>query len=169
MKHIRNLNDLMVEQLRDLYNAERLFDTFLPSIIGATHSPTLQRILAQYLRDNEGQVMRLRQVFEQQLFITDSGEVCEAMEAMVDEAYEIIDHCEHPNVRDAGIITALQHIIHYKIAGYGTICAYANTLGFLDVAGIIHKNLLEEKKTDSALRNLAEAVINDLAAEEETA
>jgi ferritin-like metal-binding protein YciE len=163
MKKIEDLKDLMTEQLRDLYQAEEVFDVFLPNLMDAINSVALLDLVDEYLRNNEDQIMRLRQVFDQILFVDDHGEICEAMKAMIKETNDIVNHCTNPSIRDAGIVTALQHVIHYKIAGYGAICSYATALNLLDVAGLIHQNLVEEKKIDAKLALLAEEVINELA------
>ncbi|MEP1097337.1 MAG: DUF892 family protein [Cyclobacteriaceae bacterium] len=162
MKKLTDLEDLMVEQLRDLYHAEKELDKLLPVLIRYASDSQLEKVIDQYLYDNEGQIMRLRQVFEL-LYLQKRGEKCEAINAMVKEANDMIKRSADAAVMDAGIITALQHIIHYEIAGYGAICTYAKMLGKDNIAAIIHKNLDEEKKTDRKLANLAEEVINERA------
>ncbi len=162
MKAISDLKDLMVEQLRDLYHGENELDALLPKMIGSASEPRLKKILENYLFNNEGQVMRIRQGFEL-LYTQKRGELCEAMIAMTKETEDLIKRSVEPEVRDAGLITALQHIIHYQIAGYGAVCTYAKMLGFENVAAILHKNLDEEKSTDTKLAILAEEVINERA------
>jgi ferritin-like metal-binding protein YciE len=92
------------------------------------------------------------------LFLLKRGEKCEAMEAMRKEAKDLMIRSMDAKVMDAGIITALQHIIHYQIAGYGAICNYANMLSLQPIAQLMHENLEEEKNIDRKLAHLAEEV-----------
>jgi ferritin-like metal-binding protein YciE len=92
------------------------------------------------------------------LFLLKRGEKCEAMEAMLKEAKDLMIRSMDAKVMDAGIITALQHIIHYQIAGYGAICNYANMLSLQPIAQLMHENLEEEKNIDRKLAHLAEEV-----------
>jgi ferritin-like metal-binding protein YciE len=166
MKKIANLEDLMVGQLRDLYHGEIDLNGVLSKIVKNTHEPRLTQIIAAYLVDNESQVLRLRQVFEL-LYLQKRGETCEAMKAMIKETNDIILQSSDHDVRDAGLITALQHIIHYEMAGYGAVCTYAKMLNRHDIGEIIHINLDKEKKADRRLAMLAEEVINRRAIKEE--
>ncbi|WP_420577729.1 ferritin-like domain-containing protein [Ekhidna sp.] len=162
MKKIASLKDLMMEQLRDLYHSENELDDLLKKMIESASEPRLRKIFEDYLFENKEQVMRLRQAFEP-LFEQKRGEMCDAMLAMTKEARDLINRSADEYVRDAGLITALQHIIHYQIAGYGAVCTYAQMLNFDNVASIIHKNLEVEKHTDRELAMLAEDVINERA------
>lgn len=163
MKAIKDLKDLMIEQLRDLYNAEQMLDEFLPYLFEEVDSPQLKEAIDSHLFDNKGQVMRLRQVFDEHLFEEGEGETCGAMKTMIQEARDLVKRCEDPEVRDAGIITALQHMIHYEIAGYGAVCTYAKMLDIPFIGDIVHKNLDEEKRSDRALVMMAEGFINEKA------
>lgn len=162
MKKLDDLGDLMIEQLRDLYHGEKELDKLLPKMVKSASEPALKKIIGDYLKENEGQVMRLRQSFEL-LYVRKRGETCEAINAMVIEANDLMKRSVDNEVMDAGLITALQHIIHYEIAGYGAVCTYAQMLGSRTVAEIIHKNLEEEKKADRKLAILAEEVVNQRA------
>ncbi|MGB3467643.1 MAG: DUF892 family protein [Cyclobacteriaceae bacterium] len=159
MKEIVDLKDLMVEQLRDLYHGEKALNKLLPKIVENVHESGLKDIINGYLDDNESQVQRLRQVFEI-LFLQKRGETCEALKAMVKETNSIIKRSNDSKVRDAALITALQHIIHYQIAGYGAVCTYAKMLEFFEAGKILHINLEEEKNTDRKLAMHAEGIIN---------
>jgi ferritin-like metal-binding protein YciE len=162
MKKIVDLKDLMVEQLRNLYNGEKQFDKALPMLSAHVTEPRLKRIIDNYLFDHKGQLMRLRQVFAH-LYVQSKGETCEAMKSMIAEAHDIIIRCAHEEVMDAGLITALQHIIHYEMAGYGAVCTYAKMLSLTEIAAILHQNLEEEKRADRQLAILAEEVVNEKA------
>jgi len=163
MKKIVDLRDLMIEQLRHLYHGEKQFDKALPTLITRVEEPRLKQIVKDYLFDHEDQIMRLRQAFAR-LYVQSYGETCEAMKVMITEAQDIMSRSADEEVMDAGLITSLQHIIHYEIAGYGAVCTYAKMLGLSDIAAILHKNLEEKKKTDRQLAILAEEVVNEKAA-----
>ena len=163
MEKIRDLNDLMIEQLRNLYDGERRVDELLPEMIDMATDEELKNELDQYLTANESQIMRIRQAFEE-LFVQKRGEVCDAMIAMVKETKELMKRCKVSHARDASIITSLQHIIHYQMAGYGAVCTYVQMLNMDSIAEVIHRNLEEEKLTDGKLIVLAENQINKKAA-----
>lgn len=163
MKRMINLNDLMQEQLRNMYEGETLFAESLAKIKEEATNYKLIKAIATYQENNDDQVLRLKQVFNY-LYTQKRGEKCEAVKAMIKEAEDIITRSMAPEIKDASIITALQHIIHYQIAGYGAICNYANLLDLEQVAALMHKNLEEEKRADKLLVQLAEAEINPKAA-----
>lgn len=162
MKKISDLRDLMIEQLRNLYNGEKQFDQALPMLSQHVTEPRLKQIIDNYLFDHKGQIMRMRQVFAH-LYVQSKGKPCEAMKAMITESQDIMLRSVDQEVTDAGLITTLQHIIHYEIAGYGAVCTYAKMLGLADLAAILHKNLEEEKKIDRQLAILAEETVNEKA------
>jgi ferritin-like metal-binding protein YciE len=159
MKKIQDLSDLMIMQLRNLHYGEIELIKLLHKIKDLATEPILKQIMADYLIENTGQVMRLQQVFEL-LFIESKEETCEAMKAMIKEADDIMKRIDDTQVMDAGIITALQHIIHYEIAGYGAVCTYAQMLDMEDIAATVHKNLVEVKRKDQQLIDLAERAVN---------
>ncbi len=167
MRKIVDLRDLMIEQLRDLYHGEVHILKELYELPDNVLDKTLKTAVQQYIINHEDQIMRLRQVFELQ-FEQKRGEFALPIRAMVSDILKLVDRCEDPEVLDASLIVALQHIIHYKIAGYGAVCTYAKQLGYLDEAGILHKNLEEEKKFDGKLAMLADAIINRKAIEPQT-
>ncbi len=162
MKQIKDLKDLMLEQMRDLYHGEKKLEDLLPLMIENATEPRLKAIFEKYLHGNKDQIMHLRQAFEP-LYELKRGETCEAMLAMIKEAHDLIERSVMPEVKDAGLVTALQHIIHYQIAGYGAVCTYAQMLDYEDVANLMHLNLEVEKLSDRMLAVLAEEVINERA------
>lgn len=159
MKKITHLNDLMIEQLRDLYQGEKQLDQLLPIMIEEAEDEALASILQAYHQIIEAQVMRIRQAFEL-LFVQKRGEIGDAMKAMVKKTQGLINRCENPKVKDAALITGIQHMIHYQIAGYGAVCTYCQLLDFENISEIIHQNLAEEKIADQKLINLAEKQVN---------
>ena len=162
MRKLVDLKDLLIEQIRDLYNSEKQLVEAVSDLHKKATDVDLKRILSDYLLENEDQIMRLEQVFSL-LYVEPVGEVCEAMRAMIHESRDLVGRSVDPEVLDAGLITAIQHINHYQIAGYGAACTYAKMLGLLNAASIIHKNLEVEKKTDRILAQLAEEVVNQRA------
>ena len=159
MKKIFDLRDLMLEQLRDLYHGEAHVLKELYDVPEKITDESLRNLVRQYVVMHEDQILRLRQVFELQ-FEQKRGEFARPIRAMVEDIHDLVRRCEDTEVLDASLIVALQHIIHYKIAGYGAVCTYAKQLGFLDEAVILHTNLEEEKKYDRKLAMVADATIN---------
>jgi ferritin-like metal-binding protein YciE len=155
----RTLRDLFLDQVRDLYDAERQLVKALPRMARAAGSPQLREGFEQHLRETEGQVSRLERVFEQ-LEHKPKGKTCEAMKGLVEEGKEIIDLKAPPEVRDAGLIAAAQKVEHYEIAGYGCLCTWAEQLGLHEAQRLLHETLEEEKRTDEKLTRLATESIN---------
>ena len=156
---IRTAQDLFVDQLRDLYHAEKQLARALPRMARAASSDKLRQAFEAHLEETKGQIERLEQVFEE-LDTRTRGRRCEAMEGLIEEAKEIIDEVEAPEVRDAGLIVAAQKVEHYEIAGYGSVHAFAEGMGHGTVARLLAETLAEEKKTDEKLNKLAIAEIN---------
>ncbi len=163
MKTINNLHDLMLEQLRDLYDGEVHALDRLPDVAAYAMDGKLRKVLNEYVHARNEELMRIRQVFELQ-FEQKRGERCDGLKTMMQDTIDLVQRCPNPEVRNAALITSLQHIIHYKIAGYGAACTYAKTLGLWDEAAILHKNLDDEKHFDRALATIAEFNVNAKAA-----
>lgn len=159
MKNIVDLNDLMLEQLHRVDNGERKLNALLVEMLEHIKSADLKTIVSDYLKKNEDQIIRLDQVFAL-LFASENNKDCEVMISMIDEAQDLMKRSSNAGVRDAGIISSLQHIIHYKMASYGAVCTYAQMLDLDNVAEIIHLNLEDEKVTDQELIVLAEKRVN---------
>ncbi len=159
MKKITDLNDLMEEQLRDMYDGEKKVVEALPKFYNKATDQGLKVLIEDYQEKCENQIMRLRQAFNL-LYTLKRGERCDAIKALLKEGEDLMSRSMDSTVMDAGIITGIQHIIHYQVAGYGAISNYANTLDLPHVAALTHKNLEEKKETDRKLANLAEEVIN---------
>ena len=149
----------MLEQLRDLYHAERLINESLEHITVFASHPRLVSTITKYQSQQEDQLMRLRQVFEQ-LFERKRGEVSEPIAAMNKQFDELMRRSDDLEILDAMIIINLQHQIHYKIAGYGAVCTYLKHLGMVELASVLHENLEVEKKTDRQLAMIADSFID---------
>ena len=161
------LSDLYVEELRDLYNAERQILKALPKMIKAASRDELKEALESHRQETEGHVSRLEQIFEY-LGKNAKGKTCHGMEGVLSEGAELIEEDPDPEVLDAGIIAAAQRVEHYEIAAYGTARTYAQILGEDDAATLLEQTLEEEKATDERLTSIAERV-NPQAAEADDA
>lgn len=166
MAALRTLHDLFVHQLRDVYSAERQLLQALPRMAKAVTSDDLRGALEAHLGETEEQVTRLDEVFEQ-LGVTSRGMKCKAMEGLIEEGKELLDEDIDEDVLDAGIIAAAQRIEHYEIAAYGTLCAYARSLGQDSALALLETTLDEEKAADDKLTEVAEGGINALAMRED--
>ena len=160
------LRELFVDELKDIYWAEKALTKAIPKMIKNATSPELVDALSEHLDETEEQVKRLEDVF------TSIGEKaaakkCEAMNGLIKEAEEIMKETEKGVVRDAAIISAGQKVEHYEIATYGTLSAFAKTLEEDEAAELLEETLAEEKHADETLSEIAESSINVEAAREE--
>jgi ferritin-like metal-binding protein YciE len=161
---MEDLQDLFVDQLKDLYNAEGQLVKALPRMAKAATNADLKAAFQTHLEETKGHQERLEQIFEK-LGANPKGKKCKAMEGLVEEGKEIMGEDAQEDVLDAGLIAAAQRIEHYEIAGYGTVRAYAELLGDKESARILQGILDEEGKTDKLLTQLAESTINIEAAQ----
>ena len=160
---LEQLQDLFVHNLKDMYSAENQILKALPKMVEAAETPELKSAFEEHLKQTQGQVQRLEQVFDK-IKEKPGGVVCKGMKGLLEEGQELIEEKADPAVRDAGLIEAAQKVEHYEIAGYGTLRTYANLLGFKDVAGLLQQTLDEEGATDKKLTRLAEGIVNKEAA-----
>lgn len=158
-KDIFDLYDLMLEQLRDLYDGEVQQTKFLKKLLNNAESYELSEFLAYHLRETEHQIRRIEEVFSN-LKEEPTGEHCDGIKGLIKEAQKLADRCMNNEVRDAALITAIQHINHYEMAGYGTAIAYAKSLERHEIAELLLETLREEKRADMGLSDLAENRIN---------
>lgn len=162
-KPIKSMDDLFQHMLQDIYYAEQQITKALPKMIAKAGDPQLKAGFETHLRETEGQIRRLDQVF-QTLGQPPKGVRCAAMDGIIAEAEEIIGDTDDAEVRDAAMLAAAQAVEHYEITRYGTIIAYAQQLGRQDVIGPLQQTLEEEKATDKKLTSLAESRVNRKAA-----
>ncbi|WP_318640140.1 YciE/YciF ferroxidase family protein [Flavobacterium ardleyense] len=153
-----DLREFFVDALKDIYWAEKALTKALPKMSKNATSKKLIEALNSHLTETEGQIERLQQVFEM-IGEKAVAKKCEAMAGLIKEGEEILEETEPGAVRDAGIIAASQKIEHYEIATYGTLCAYAKTLGEIKAGKLLHESLEEEKAAD---KTLTEAAYNDI-------
>jgi ferritin-like metal-binding protein YciE len=156
---IKTAQDLFLDELRDIYHAEKQLVRALPKMARAASSQQLKQAFEKHLEQTKGQVERLEQVFEQ-LDTRTRGKRCEAMEGLIEEAKEMMEEIESPEVLDAALITAAQKVEHYEIAAYGSVRAFAEAMGQGEVAKLLEQTLAEEKQTDEDLNKLAISDVN---------
>src|ERR1700680_3711370 len=152
-----NLHDLLVEELKDLYNAEQQILKALPKMAKASASEELASALEEHLEQTRGHVERLARAFTW-LGVPARGKKCAAMEGLIKEGKELIEEGLPEAVLDAGLIGAAQKVEHYEIAAYGTAHRHAELLNLDDVAQLLEETLEEEKQTDERLSELAEEI-----------
>jgi ferritin-like metal-binding protein YciE len=157
-----NLNDLFVQQLKDLYDGEMQLTEALPKMAQAATSSQLKNAFQEHFRETQGHVQRLEQVFRA-INQQPKRETCPAMKGMIKEGSDIISAKGDPTVRDAALIAAAQRVEHYEMAGYGTVRTFAQQLGRSDLAQILQETLNEEGAADKKLTSIAEASINQMA------
>lgn len=156
---LTNLEDLFVDELKDLYSAENQILKALPKMVKAASHPELQQAFQQHLEQTREHVARLEKIFDK-LDASPRGKKCKAMEGLIEEGKEIMDEDAEPSVLDAALIGAAQRVEHYEIAGYGCVRTYARLLGDEQSANLLQQTLDEEGETDKKLTQLAESVIN---------
>ena len=153
------LRDLFVDSLKDIYWAEKALVKTLPKMAKNASTPNLIEAINEHLEVTKGHVTRLEEVFAS-IGEKATAKKCDAMEGLIKEGEGILEETEPGVVRDAGIIAAAQKVEHYEIATYGTLAAFARTLGENDAAVLLEQTLIEEKQADAALTEAAYNTIN---------
>jgi len=160
---LNNLEELLVHELRDVYDAEKQLVKALPKMAKAATSEQLRSGFEEHLEQTKQHVSRLEEAFRM-LNQTARASTCDAMKGLVSEGEDLIGANGDDCTRDAGLIAAAQKVEHYEIASYGTLVAWAEQLRRKDVADLLKQTLVEEKETDEKLTALAESVLNPEAA-----
>lgn len=160
---LNDMKDLFIQQIEDLYDAEKRLTSALPKMADAAHSPQLKDAFRMHLQETQRQVMRLEQIFKQ-LGMSPSRETCPAMKGLIQEGEEMIAAKGDPAVKDAALIAAGQRVEHYEMAGYGCARNFAQRLGMHDAAALLQETLEEEGNADKKLTAIAEAQVNAQAA-----
>jgi len=154
------IQDLLVEEMQDLYDAEKQLVKALPKMVKAASNEELSQAFENHLEQTKGHVERLERAF-QLLEQKPKGKACAAMKGLIAEAQERIEANEGSALGDSAMICAAQKVEHYEIAGYGTLKTWAEELGLEDVAALLEETLNEEKETDKLLTEIAEKVLPD--------
>jgi ferritin-like metal-binding protein YciE len=166
MAGLESLNDLLQDELKDIYDAEKQLTRALPKLIKKATAPELKEALEAHLEETQEHMQRLEQAFEQ-MGLPARGKKCEGMQHLIGEGSDMIGEAENDATRDAIIIAAAQKCEHYEIASYGTICTWAGIVGKPDVADLLQPTLDEEKQADQKLTAIAESFVNERAAAED--
>src|ERR1700688_3074843 len=159
----KNLNDLFLDTLKDIYFAEKQIYKPLPKMAKAAASDQLRAAFEKHYGETEGQIERLEQIFEL-LGKPARGKTCDAIQGILEEGKEIMEEYEGTSALDAGLLAAAQAVEHYEISRYGTLKSWAGKLGMNDAVRLLDQTLSEEKKTDDALTKLAASKVNAEAA-----
>jgi len=154
-----SLTELYVEELKDLWSAENQITKALPKMVKAATNPKLKKAFNAHLKQTERHIKRLERIFKE-LDESPRGKKCVGMEGLLKEGAELIKEKPEPEVLDAGLIAAAQHVEHYEIAGYGCVRTWARQLGEDRQAELLQETLDEEEQTDRLLTGLAESEIN---------
>ncbi len=162
-KDIKNMDDLFVHTLRDIYYAEKQIVGALPDMIEKSQDPQLKQGFQTHLQESKNHVQRLEKVFQMH-GKPPQGVDCPAIDGILDEANDVAGEVEDKAVLDAALIAAAQAVEHYEITRYGSLIAWAKQLGRNHSARVLQQNLDEEKATDNKLTALAESRVNRRAA-----
>jgi ferritin-like metal-binding protein YciE len=153
------LEELLQDELKDLYSAENQIIKALPRMAKAASSPELKRAFERHLEETRRQVERLDAIGEE-LEIKLTGKKCMGMEGLIEEGKELMGEIDDEGALDAGLIGAAQKVEHYEIAAYGTARTHAEMLGYRKIAKLLQQTLNEEGMTDKKLTQLADSLIN---------
>ncbi len=166
---LKNLNDLLIQEVRDLYSAEKQITKALPKMAKAATEPELTAAFEKHLEETKGQIELLDQVFGI-LGVTPRAKFCKGMEGLLAEGAELLEEQEkaEPAVLDAALIAAAQKVEHYEIASYGTVRSYAEQCGFNDAAKLLQQILDQESMTNENLTKLATTFVNKQAEQGQT-
>ena len=159
-----NLREALVDEIRDLYNAEKQLTKALPKLAKAASNPKLRQAFESHLKETQGQIARLEQVFES-LDEKVRGKHCDGIAGIIEEGKSVMEEDFDEATMDACLIASGQRAEHYEMAAYGTLVAWAEALGHTEAARLLKQTLGEEKAADSKLSALAESGINQAAAD----
>jgi ferritin-like metal-binding protein YciE len=154
---VENMEELMLDELKDLYSAEKQIVKALPKMAKACESEELKQAFQTHLEETKGHVERLDQIFEV-LGKASRGKTCHGMQGLLEEGSEMLEEIEKGGVRDAALISAAQRVEHYEIAAYGSVREYAKLLGKKQIVSLLEETLEEEKATDEKLTSISQQV-----------
>jgi len=155
----KTLRDLLIEELRDLYHADKQLLKAFPRVAKEASAAEVRKLCEEGVDYTNERIKRLEEVFAK-LDTPARAKRCQAMEGLVEEAKEMLAEDLTAALRDASLLANMQKIAHYGIAGYGTVCSYAKAIGENEVAEIVAKSLREKKEADREMTELAERQIN---------
>jgi ferritin-like metal-binding protein YciE len=158
----KNVNDLLLTFMQDVYYAERQIAKALPKMAKAAESQHLKEAFTTHREETQVQIERLQKAFEA-IGKRARGQTCEAVNGLIEETEEVIEEFPQGSVRDAGLAACAQAVEHYEMARYGALIAWAKAMGQNDIVSLMEETLAEEKKTDALLNDLANKEINQQA------
>lgn len=161
-----NLHDLFIEELRDIYDAEKQLTKALPKMVKAAQSEELRAAFEEHLEITRMQVERVEEVFKS-LGMAAKGKTCEGMKGLIEEAQEKIQELEQGSTLDAALIASAQKVEHYEIATYGTLATFAEVMNHQDAKDLLGQTLEEEKEADEKLTGIASQINPEAEQEEE--
>src|SRR4051794_2797250 len=159
MPTVRSMQDLLLEEMRDIYSAERMALRIYPKLRKVIQTESLREAVERHAEQTKEQVERLGKVFELMDAKT-RGKTCHAMQGLTEEAQEHLDMELPPELLEVMLVADLQKIEHYEIAAYGAAKAHAEALGLQEAVGLLEETLNEEKETDTLLNQIATEEVN---------
>jgi ferritin-like metal-binding protein YciE len=154
---VGTMDELFVDELKDLYSAEKQITRALPKLVKAATSDDLRQAFQSHLEETNGHVQRLEKAFEI-LGKSPKGKTCVGMKGVLEEGAEVLEDTDKGEVRDAGLISAAQRVEHYEMAGYGSARDFAKLLGQDEIAELLEETLEEEKAADKKLTSISKQV-----------
>ena len=154
---VSSMEELLIDELKDLYHAEKQITRALPRLVKASTSDELKQAFQSHLEETQGHVERLEKAFEI-LGKGARGKTCHGMQGVLEEGSEVIEETEKSPLRDAALIAAAQRVEHYEMAAYGSVREYARLLGQKEIVSLLEETLQEEKAADKKLTTIAESV-----------
>ncbi len=154
---VKTMDELLLDELKDLYSAEKQITKALPKMAKAAVSPDLKKAFETHLEETQGHIERLDQIFET-LGKSPKGKVCHGMQGLLEEGSEVLKEADKGGVRDAALISAAQRVEHYEMAGYGSVREFASLLGQKEIASLLDETLEEEKAADEKLTGIAKKI-----------
>jgi ferritin-like metal-binding protein YciE len=151
---VGTMDELFVDELKDLYSAEKQITRALPKLVKAATSDDLRQAFQSHLEETNGHVARLEKAFEI-LGKSPKGKTCVGMKGVLEEGAEVLEDTDKGEVRDAGLISAAQRVEHYEMAGYGSARNFAKLLGQDEIAELLEETLEEEKAADKKLTSIS--------------
>ena len=154
---VESLEELFLDELKDLYSAEKQITKALPKMVKGATAPKLKDAFQSHLEETNGQIERLETIFEM-LKKKGTGKTCEGMKGVLSEGAEVLEETKKGDLRDSGLITAAQRVEHYEMAGYGGVREYAKLLGQREIVALLDATLKEEEAADKKLTQIAKEV-----------
>jgi ferritin-like metal-binding protein YciE len=157
MSNVKSIENLLVEELKDIYSAETQITKTLPKLVKAASSPELKGAFEHHLKETEGQIERLDKAFKS-LGVSPKGKTCDGMKGILAEGAEVLQETSAGDIRDVALISVAQRVEHYEMAAYGTVRSYAENLSRHEIAELLQETLEEEKAADKKLTEIARKV-----------